>query len=124
MTTPDREMSQAADHVRAFNHATINTGQDWQFPPHSYRAVGQLAHLIRMLPQAIEQSALPAQHTHRLGRLLIDGGNDAHRAVQHLQQTLDAAVQAAEQLAQAIDRVHAATAPMGLDTQGLPGFDD
>jgi hypothetical protein len=123
MTSPARTMGQAGDLVRAFNHDTISTGDGWQYPPHAYDAVGNLAYLVRMLPQAIEQATRPAKHTHEQGRLLIDGGGDLDQAVKHMRTALDTAVNTAELLSRALDHLHSATAPMGLDTRGLPGFE-
>ncbi|WND33987.1 hypothetical protein RI578_06620 [Streptomyces sp. BB1-1-1] len=124
MTTPDRIASQAAERVRQFNHATIVTGDSWQYPPHAYAAIGQLAHLARMLPQAIEQTALPVEHTHKAGRVLIDGGSDPAPAVEHLREAVKTASDIAGLLAQALDHVHSASRSMGLDTRGLPEFED
>jgi hypothetical protein len=121
--TPDQHLSEATGLVRAFNHATLTTRDDWQYPGHAYQAIGQLGHLARMLPQAIEQTAGPVTRTHEGGRLLIDGGGDPGHAVQHLRTALDTAVQAAELLAKAIAHLHAVTGPMSLDIRGLPGFE-
>lgn len=123
MTTPDRLAAQAATRVRNFNHATITTGEDWQYPSHSYEALGGLAHLVRMLPQALEQAVLPVTHTHGNGRLLIDGGGDPVQAVADLRKTLTDALVHAQALTSAVDRLHATTAPMSLDSCGLPEFE-
>lgn len=124
MTTPNRLASQAAEHVRQFNHGTIVTGDGWQYPPHTYAAIGQLAHLARMLPQAIEQTLRPVEYTHAAGRVLIDGGSDPGPAVDHLQEAVKTASEIAGLLAQALDHAHAASSSMGLDTRGLPEFED
>lgn len=123
MTSPARHLSQAAEAVRAFNHESITTDEDWQYAPHSYNAVGNLAYLVRMLAQAIEQSTSPAKSTHEHGRLLIDGGGDPDHAMTHMRTALDTAVEAAGLLSAAVDHLHSATASMGLDTRGLPGFE-
>lgn len=124
MTEPSRMLDSAAEQVRAFNHASISTGDDWQFPSHSYDALGNLAYLLRMLPQAIEQATLPAVRAHDGGRLLIDGGSDPGEALQRLRVALADAVTNAESLAVAVDRMHSATSPMAFDTSGRPGFGD
>ncbi|HET6636813.1 MAG TPA: hypothetical protein VFH77_17490 [Streptomyces sp.] len=121
--SPDHHASRAADQVRAFNHATVVTDDGWQYPGHSYHAIGCLAHLARMLPQAIEQAALPVERTHKDGRILVDGGGDPAQAVQSLRQALAAAVTSANALAAALDQAHTASSPMGLNTRGLPGFE-
>ncbi|MFE6829222.1 hypothetical protein ACFVFJ_44685 [Streptomyces sp. NPDC057717] len=121
---PSRSLSNAGEQVREFNHTSRDSGPGWEFPSGSYDAVGALAHLARMLPQAIEQSTLPAMRTHKNGRLLIDGGRDADVSVVLLQTTLAEALEHANALAVALDRMHSATSPMAVDTRGLPGFDD
>ncbi|SHI66895.1 hypothetical protein [Streptomyces sp. 3214.6] len=123
-TTPARTMSKAGDLVRAFNHDTISTGDDWQYPPHAYDAIGALAYLARMLPQAIEQTLRPVERTHKEGRVTVDGGGDPGHAVAHLRQTVENAAKAAALLAATLDHAHAASSPLGLDTRGLPGFED
>ncbi|HEY6116438.1 MAG TPA: hypothetical protein VI172_10800 [Candidatus Dormibacteraeota bacterium] len=123
-TTPARTMSKAADLVRAFNHDTISTGDDWQYPPHAYDAIGVLAYLARMLPQAIEQTLRPVERTHKEGRVTVDGGGDPAHAVAHLRQTIENAAKAAALLAATLDHAHTASSPLGLDTRGLPEFED
>ncbi|MFD4258208.1 hypothetical protein ACFWR9_11405 [Streptomyces sp. NPDC058534] len=124
MTTPDRLASQAGDLIRQFNHATITSGDDWQYPPQTYAAIGSLAYLARMLPQAIEQTLRPVEHTHKAGRVLIDGGSDPDPAVEHLREAVKTASEIAGLLAQALDHAHCASSSMGLDTRGLPEFED
>src|SRR3546814_7727273 len=81
MTSPARILSQAGDGVRQFNHETISTGAGWQYPPHAYDAIGSLAYLVRMLPQAIEQTMRPVQRAHEQGRVTVDGGAAPKEAV-------------------------------------------
>lgn len=123
MTEPNRLLSEAAEQVRAFNHVTISTGGDWRFPSHSYDAIGNLAYLLRMLPQAIEQATGPALSAYGQGRLVIDGGGDPGQATEKLRKSLEAAIVHAERLAGAVDGMHSATSPMAFDTSGLPEFD-
>lgn len=123
MSEPARILTDAAGHVRAFNHATITTGPDWQYPSHSYDALGSLAYLLRMLPQAAEQAITPVMHMHGQGRVLIDGGGSPNPAIGALLDARTNAVLAAEMLVAAVDRMHSATAAMGLDTRGLPEFE-
>lgn len=123
-TTPARTASQAADLVRAFNHDTISTDDGWQYPPHAYDAIGALAYLVRMLPQALEQTLNPVERTHKEGRVMVDGGRDSEQAVAQLRAATADAVHHARLLAAAVDRMHSASSPMGLNTRGLPGFED
>lgn len=124
MTAPDRLASQAADLIRSFNHATIDTADDWQYPGHAYSALGSLAHLARILPQAIEQTALPVEHTHKAGRLLIDGDDDPTPHVEHLREAVKTAAELAGLLAQALDHVHSISSRIGMDVRDLPETED
>jgi hypothetical protein len=124
MDTPGRTASQAGDFVRQFNHDTISIGDGWQYPPHAYDAIGSLAHLVRMLPQAIEQTMRPVEHTHKQGRVTVDDGGDPAQAVADLRALVGDAATLARGLSWTLDRMHSAASPLGLDTRGLPEFED
>ncbi|WP_406168917.1 hypothetical protein [Streptomyces sp. NBC_00996] len=124
MTSPARTASKAGDLIRSFNHDTIVTGDGWQYPPNAYDAIGSLAYTVRMLPQAIEQTLRPVEHTHKQGRVLIDGGRDPEPAVTELRALVGDAATLARALSRALDLMHSAAFPMGLDTRGLPEFED
>jgi hypothetical protein len=124
MAEPSRSLSKAAEQVRQFNHSSRSAAKNWEFPSHSYYALGSLAHLVRLLPQALEQAVRPVTHTYEHGRVRIDNGGDADQAVRDLTQALTDALGNAEALATAVARMHAATSPMGLDTTGMPEFDE
>lgn len=120
---PARILDAAAEQVRAFNHASISTGTDWQYPSHAYDAIGNLAYLLRMLPQAIEQATWPVTRTDARGRLVIDGGSDPAAAMQKLRAALDDATEFATALSDAVDAMHSATSPMGARLDDEPGSD-
>ncbi|MCI3277496.1 hypothetical protein [Streptomyces cylindrosporus] len=122
MTTPGRTASKAGDLIRQFNHDTITTGDGWQYPPHAYDAIGSLAYLVGMLPQAIEQTLLPVKRTHEHGRVAVDGGGDPERAVTELGAAVATAAGLARSLSRSMDQMHAAVSPLGLDTRGMPEF--
>lgn len=124
MTSPARILSQAGDGVRQFNHETISTGDGWQYPPHAYDAIGSLAYLVRMLEQAIEQTLRPVERTHEQGRVTVDGGGDPEKAVTELRALIGDAATLARALSRAVDLMHSAASPLGLDTRGLPEFED
>jgi hypothetical protein len=121
---PARVLSDAAEQVRAFNHTSMSAAKNWEFPSHSYDALGNLAHLARMLGQAIEQATRPAMRTYEHGRIRIDNGGDADAKIRELVKAREDAVRAADALAYAVQQMHNATSPMGLDTRGLPEFED
>lgn len=122
--TPARHLDQAAEHIRAFNHASLTTGDDWQYPSDAYTAIGNLSHLAGMLEQAIEQSARPVMRAHEHGRVRIDNGGDPDQKVNELLQARKDAMRAAAALTAAVQRMHNATSPMGMDVTGLPGTED
>ncbi|MFE3654116.1 hypothetical protein ACFXO2_41170 [Streptomyces sp. NPDC059152] len=124
MTNPTRHLSDAGDAVRAFNHVSRAAGDDWTFPGHSYDALGNLSYLVGMLEQAIDQSTRPVMHTYEQGRVLIDNGGDPDAKVAELVAAQNDARRAAAALTAAVQRMHNATSPMGLDTTGLPQFED
>lgn len=124
MPEPSRALSQAAEQVRKFNHTSRSATKDWEYPSHSYSALSNLSHMAGMLGQAIVQATLPAMRVYEHGRLLIDNGGDADQAVTELVNARLAAEAAAAALTAAVQRMHNATSRMGLDTTGLPGFDE
>jgi len=122
MVEPYRSLSRAADQVERFNHTSLRAARNWEFPAHSYSALGSLDRLTRSLRQAVEQSVRPVVHTYEHGRVAIDRGGDADQAVAELLAAQADALTHAEALARAVARMHAATSPMGLDTRGMPEF--
>jgi hypothetical protein len=122
--SPAQHLSAAAEGVRTFNHTSMATATDWEFPSHSYSALGSLSRLVGMLEQAVRQSTLPVTHTHDQGRVLIDGGGDADAAVIELLAAQADAQEAAAALTAAVHRMHSASSSMGLDTRGMPQFED
>ncbi|MFE1515725.1 hypothetical protein ACFW9I_02650 [[Kitasatospora] papulosa] len=121
---PARHLSDAADGVRAFNHTSSAAARDWEFPSHAYTAVGNLSHLVGMLEQAVHQSTRPVMYTYEHGRVLIENGGDADQKVAELVAAQRDAEAAAAALTAAVQRMHNATSPMGLDTMGIPEFED
>ncbi|MFG3214878.1 hypothetical protein [Streptomyces tendae] len=107
---------QAAEAVRAINHTTRTPGADWQYPSNAYSLIGTLAHLSRMLPQAITQALQPVTDAHTADRLTVDGGKDPDQAASSAIQTARVAIGRAQRLAEALDQVHSALSPLGYDT--------
>lgn len=121
---PSRHLSAAAENVRAFNHTSRSVGNDWTYPGHAYNALGSLSHMVGMLEQAVEQSIRPVMYTYEHGRVRIDNGGDPDAKVAELVAAQRDAVAAAAALTAAVQRMHNAVSPMGLDTTGIPEFED
>ncbi|MFB6843783.1 hypothetical protein ACFCXS_02740 [Streptomyces sp. NPDC056373] len=107
---------QAAEAVRAINHTTRTPGADWQYPSDAYSLIGTLAHLSRMLPQAITQALQPVTDAHQADRLTVDGGKDPDQAASSAVQMARVAIGRAQRLTGALDQVHSALSPLGYDT--------
>ncbi|MEU6647712.1 hypothetical protein ABZ663_29480 [Streptomyces albidoflavus] len=121
---PARHLSQAAEGIRAFNHTSGSVGDDWIYPGHAYDAIGNLSYLAGMLEQAVGQSVRPVMYTYEHGRVRIDNGGDADAKVAELVAARHDAEAAAAALTAAVQRMHNAVSPMGLDTTGIPEFED
>lgn len=124
MSNPARFLDAAAEDVRAFCHNSRSVDDEWIYPGHAYDAVGNLSHLAGMLEQAVEQSIRPVMYTYEHGRVLIDNGGDADQKVSELVAARLDAMKAAAALTSALQRMHNAVSPMGLDTAGVPEFGD
>lgn len=122
--SPSRHLSAAAENVRAFNHDSHDMKPGWQYPPNAYDAIGTLSVLAGMLEQAVQQSVWPVIHTFEQGRIRLDGGGVAAPAVRELVAARHDAAAAAAALTAAVQRMHNAVSPMGLNTAGLPEFED
>lgn len=109
---PPEFLSAAAAHVRSFSHASRSTGDGWQYPGDTYRALGELSYLVGMLPQAIGQATAPATRTYQAGRLRVDGDGDPEERMVELTEATARAVAAATQLLAAVSLMHEASGPM------------
>jgi hypothetical protein len=123
-TEPAACLSEAAELIREFNHVSRPSGPGWEFPGHAYDALGPLARLVGMLPQAIEQAIRPVRHTYEHGRVAVDGGGDPDQAMARLLNTLDRAREHAGRLGAAVNEMHSATSPLGVDLDGVPADED
>ncbi|MFB6755467.1 hypothetical protein ACFCX6_31645 [Streptomyces sp. NPDC056353] len=121
---PARHLSEAAEGIRAFNHTSRSVGDDWEFPGHAYDAIGNLSYLVGMLGQAVEQSTVPVTHAYKGGHILVDGDGSANAKVAEMRTAREEAVAAATALTAAVQRMHNAVSPMGMDTTGMEFEDD
>ncbi|MEU5596639.1 hypothetical protein [Streptomyces sp. NPDC020298] len=108
MSEPYRLAAEAAAQLRQFNHATVKTGEDWQNPADTYEALGELAYLTRILPQALEQAMRPVTVAQQRGQLTVADGEPVDR-VTELRGSLDTVLAHARRLALAVDAMHTVT---------------
>ncbi|MFE8944047.1 hypothetical protein [Streptomyces sp. NPDC007856] len=111
---------QAAEAIRGINHTTRTPGEGWQYPGDAYTLIGTLAHLSRMLPQAITQAIQPVTDAHQADRLTVDDGADPDQAASRAVQATRIAISRAMHLSQALDAVHSALAPLGCRVDDEP----
>lgn len=71
--TPAQLADDAAEAIRALNHATLSRGDGWQFPSDAYDVVGGLDRMANGLQQTLEQTS----------RLLFDLHADGHVRSDH-----------------------------------------
>ncbi|MCX4590876.1 hypothetical protein OG819_14250 [Streptomyces sp. NBC_01549] len=114
-TDPVRHPRTAADAVRAFNHATLSTfGKDPQlaYPGTIYRTLAAFTTLARGLPQAFDQTGTALARLHQTGHLTADHGTPTQHA-DAVSVALREAEHHATAMAQALERAHSASGPLG-----------
>ncbi len=106
MTGPAGLASQAAEAVRALNHATRPGASGLVFPADAYDVTGQLALLASRLPQALAQLLAFLHAEVAAGRVVIVSGphaGDPAAVLAAVTASLDSAVVSARRLHQALD---------------------
>ncbi|GLW75331.1 hypothetical protein Kpho02_76280 [Kitasatospora phosalacinea] len=113
-TTPAKAADQAAEAIRALNHATLNPSsgeEEWRFPSHAYDVIGGLDRMAGGLDQALEQTWAFLAKLAADGHVGSDRG-DADRDLADAKEALDLARAASEQLLVALSAAHRATSPL------------
>jgi hypothetical protein len=106
VTGPAALAGEAAESVRALNHATLPGTGGLVYPADAYDVAGQLALLASRLPQALAQLHAFLHAEVKAGRVVIAAGPDAGDPAAMLAAvtaSLDSAVASARQLHQALD---------------------
>jgi hypothetical protein len=99
---------QAAEAVRALNHATLPAAGGLVFPADAYDVTGALSLLASRLPQALAQLLTFLRTEVEAGRVVIVAGDQAGNPAAVLAAvtaSLDSAVASARRLHQALDSV-------------------
>jgi hypothetical protein len=106
VTGPAAMAGQAAESVRALNHATLPATAGLVFPADAYDVTGQLALLASRLPQALAQLHAFLEAEVKAGRIVIVAGGqagDPDAMLASVTASLDQAVASARRLHQALD---------------------
>lgn len=112
-TDPTVHPRKAAEAVRAFNHATVRHGQQGiTYPGTVYSAIGAFATLAHRLPQAFDQIGTALADLHTVGHLTADYGTPTQHA-DAVSVALREAEQHATAMAEALERAHSASSPLG-----------
>jgi hypothetical protein len=109
--TPAQHADNAAEAVRALNHATLSPSDDWQYPSDAYSTVGNLAHTAMMLPQALEQIERLIVDLNEAGHLRSDK-NQLEHDLNETVRGLEEAQIAANKLYGALNRAHSGLSPI------------
>jgi hypothetical protein len=111
VNTPAQLADQAAEAVRSINHLTMSSRDDWQYPGDAYSVVGNLAHMVAMLPQALDQIGALIEQLDTGGNLRSDKDTlDAD--LENTYGGLADAHDAAKKLYEALNRTHSALSPI------------
>jgi hypothetical protein len=104
--TPAELAGQAAEAVRALNHATLPGTGGLEYPADAYEVTGQLSVLAARLPPALAQMLAFLSEQATAGRIaVVAGQHEGNPAAMLIAVTadLDAAVASARRLHQALD---------------------
>ncbi|NED60209.1 hypothetical protein G3I15_04625, partial [Streptomyces sp. SID10244] len=77
--TPAQLADDAAEAIRALNHATLSGRPGWEYPADAYSVVGNLGTLVMRLPQVLEQLTEFVEQLHADGHVKADGGDTPER---------------------------------------------
>lgn len=110
--TPAQLASDAAEAIRALNHATLSLGDlDWEYPSNAYSVIGALERAAGYLPQTLKQVRRLLDDLYAGGRVGTTTGTPAQKLVEATD-ALDEASSLAAQLNAALQRAHSATSPL------------
>lgn len=106
MTGPAGLAAEAAESVRALNHATMSGAGGLTFPADAYDVTGALSLLASRLPQALAQLVTFLRTEVEAGRVVIvagDHADDPAAVLADVTACLDTAVASARRLHQSLD---------------------
>lgn len=123
-TTAAALAEQAAEAVRALNHATLRVpGARMRYPGDAYTVIGNLSELAMRLPQALTQLQRFIDELEAAGHLRHDTGDPRRltRALDGLHTSTDDAVRAARHLYRALEAAHGALGSLAYEADPAGG---
>jgi hypothetical protein len=112
LKTPAQLADDAAEAVRALNHATLSTRDGWQFPADAYSVIGNLREMSQRLPQLLQQVEGFLQDLADGDHIRSDRGGNGAAEVNAALDGLDRAREDAVTMTAALDTVHSALSPL------------
>ena len=109
--TPAQHASQAADAIRAINHATRSPADNWQYPSDVYDLVGSLTRMAMMLPQALDQATRLIVDLNEAGHVYSVNGTLEHDLDETVRGLEEARI-AADKLYGTLNRAHSGLGPL------------
>ncbi|WP_055526605.1 hypothetical protein [Streptomyces graminilatus] len=110
--TPAQLADDAAEAIRALNHATMSTRPGWEFPADAYSVVGNLRELAQRLPQLYGQIGVFIQRLAADDHIRSDKGGDGADEVTAAYDALMRAQDDAVTMEAALDGAHSALSPL------------
>jgi hypothetical protein len=114
-TDPVQYPRKAAEAVRAYNHVTLptlNARFGLAYPGTVYQAIGAFTSLAHRLPQSFDQIGRALADLHKAGHLTADHGTPTEHA-DATSVALREAERHATAMAEALERAHSASSPLG-----------
>lgn len=110
--TPAQLADDAAEAIRALNHATQSSRPGWEFPADAYSVVGELGTLVMRLPQLLQQVEAHIQRLSDADHIRSDRGGDGAEEVTAARDALGRASTDAVSMQAALDTAHSALSPL------------
>lgn len=110
--TPAQLADDAAEAIRALNHATMSTRDGWEFPSDAYSVIGNLRELAQRLPQVLQQTETFIERLAEGDHIRSDRGGNGATEVIVACDAIERAREDAVKMGAALDTVHSALSPL------------
>lgn len=110
--TPAQLADDAAEAIRALNHATMSGRPGWEFPADAYDVIGNLREMAQRLPQLLQQAETFLQRLADGDHIRSDRGGNGAAEVNAARDAIDRARDDALSMEAALDTAHSALSPL------------